>query len=129
MLTKAIGGGLNLTTNRTYWPTTGGPLAFQPGWFQGHAKALLWVNIGLDNGGPDKGPMNYSTPLVREWQMLGPSNGPFPGTLCFENVPVPSNLGIKAGDNATIQVVEIAAHGASLFGVGPIPPTYPKYVA
>ena len=124
----STGGGLSLTRNRTYWPTTGGALAFQPGWFSGHATAYLYVNIGLDTDGPDGGPMNFTNSLEKPWQLLGPSNGPYPGTLCLPDVKVPSNLGIKAGDNATIQIVELATHGASLFAVSsnslpPAPPT------
>ena len=111
------GGGLSLSRNRTYWPTTGGSLAFQPGWFSGHATAFLHVNIGLDTDGPDDGPMNFTSSLVEPWQLLGPSNGPYPGTLCLPAVKVPEKLGIKAGDNATIQIVELATHGASLFAV------------
>ena len=78
-----VGGGLSLSNNRTYWPTTGGTLAFQPGWFSGHATAFLYVNIGLDTDGPDGGPLNWDTALAAPWQLLGPSNAPFPGTMCL----------------------------------------------
>lgn len=111
------GGGLPLSNNRTFWPTTGGALAFQPGWFSGHATAFLYVNIGLDSDGPDGGPLNWDNQLEDAWQLLGPSNGPYPGTLCLPDVKVPSDLGVKAGDNASIQIVELATHGASLFAV------------
>ncbi|KEZ44366.1 Uncharacterized protein SAPIO_CDS3347 [Scedosporium apiospermum] len=113
-------GGLGLSRNRTYWPTTGGTVAFQPGWFSGHATALLYINIGIDTDGPDGGPLNYTTPLVKPWQLLGPSNGPYPGTLCIEDIAVPEALGVKPGDNATIQIVELANHGASLFACSDI---------
>lgn len=63
--------------------------------------------------------MNYTT-IVDAWQLLGPSNGPYPGTLCIPEIEVPGNLGVKAGDEATIQVVELATHGASLFAVCPL---------
>lgn len=112
-------GGLSLSKNRTYWPTTGGTVAFQPGWFSGHATALLYINLGLDKDGPDGGPMNYTT-IVDTWQLLGPSNGPYPGTLCIPEIEVPGDLGVKAGDEATIQVVELATHGASLFACSDI---------
>ncbi|KAI1841444.1 hypothetical protein JX265_001488 [Neoarthrinium moseri] len=108
-------GGMPLTTNRTYWPTTGGAVAFQPGWFQGHSTAFLYVNLGIGSDGPDGGPLNMSLPMVPPFQLLGPSNNPFPGTVCLPQVPLPTNLTVKAGDNATIQVVEIAQHGAALF--------------
>ncbi|KAI5918465.1 hypothetical protein F4810DRAFT_573338 [Camillea tinctor] len=108
-------GGTTLTTNRTYWPTTGGAIAFQPGWFQGHNTAFLYVNLGVGTDGPDGGPGNMSNPMVSPFQLLGPSNGPYPGTVCLPQVPVPANMHFNAGDNATIQVVEIAQHGAALF--------------
>ncbi|KAI1486765.1 hypothetical protein F5X96DRAFT_215172 [Biscogniauxia mediterranea] len=108
-------GGTTLTTNRTYWPTTGGAIAFQPGWFQGHNTAFLYVNLGVGTDGPDGGPGNMSNPMVSPFQLLGPSNGPFPGTVCLPQVPVPANMTFSPGDNATIQVVEIAQHGAALF--------------
>lgn len=120
------GGGLSLSKNRTYWPTTGGTVAFQPGWFSGHATALLYINLGLDTDGPDGGPTNYTT-IVDTWQLLGPSNGPYPGTLCIPDIEVPENLGVKAGDEATIQVVELATHGASLFAVSALA-SYPSFL-
>lgn len=108
-------GGIGTTTNRTYWPTTGGAIAFQPGWFQGHQTAFLYVNLGFGTDGPDNGPMNMSNPMVAPFQLLGPSKNPYPGTICLPQVPLPSGAVVKAGDLATIQVVELAAHGASLF--------------
>ncbi|KAI1073547.1 hypothetical protein F5B20DRAFT_574717 [Whalleya microplaca] len=108
-------GGMNLTTNRTYWPTTGGAVAFQPGWFQGHQTAFLYVNLGFGTDGPDGGPLNLSFPMISPFQLIGASKGPYPGTMCLPQVPLPTNLSFNAGDNATIQVVEIAQHGAALF--------------
>lgn len=117
LLTATVGGGIGTTKNKTYWPTTGGAVAFQPGWFQGHAKALLHVNLGLGTDGPDNGPPNMSLPMVPQFQMLGPSNSPYPGTVCLPQVPLPEGVEVKAGDEATIQVVELAQHGASLYSV------------
>lgn len=108
-------GGMNLTTNRTYWPTTGGAISFQPGWFQGHATAFLYVNLGIGTDGPEGGPGNMSLPMVSPFQILGPSKNPYPGTVCLPQVPLPANLTVNPGDNATIQVVELAQHGAALF--------------
>jgi hypothetical protein len=107
-------GGHPVTTNRTYWPTTGGAIAFQPGWFQGHQTAFLYVNMGFGTE-LDGGPMNMSFPMVPPFQLLGPSKNPYPGTMCLPQVPLPANTTVRAGDLATIQVVELAAHGASLF--------------
>lgn len=108
-------GGYPVTTNRTYWPTTGGAIAFQPGWFQGHATALMYINLGFGTDGPGGGPQNMSNTMVSPFQILGPSKNPYPGTVCLPEVPLPANTTVKAGDNATIQVVETAVHGASLF--------------
>ncbi|KAM7219346.1 hypothetical protein V8F06_005245 [Rhypophila decipiens] len=108
-------GGLKTTTNRTYWPTTGGAIAFQPGWFQGHATAFIYVNLGFGTDGPDKGPKNMSFPMAPPFQLLGPSKNPYPGTFCLPQVPLPANTTVKAGDNATIQLVELAIHGAALY--------------
>lgn len=103
------------TTNRTYWPTTGGTVAFQPGWFQGHATAFIYVNLGFGTDGPDGGPPNMSNPMNPPFQILGPSKNPYPGTVCLPQVPLPVGTTVNPGDNATIQIVELAVHGASLF--------------
>jgi len=105
------------TTNRTYWPTTGGAIAYQPGWFQGHATAFMYINMGFGNDGPDGGPPNMSFPMVPVFQIVGPSKNPYPGSVCLPQVPLPANVTVNAGDNATIQVVETAIHGAALFSV------------
>ena len=108
---------MSTTTNRTFWPTTGGAVAFQPGWFQGHATAYLYVNLGFGTDGPDGGPQNMSNPMVPPFQLIGPSKNPYPGTVCLPQVPLPQGATVKAGDNATIQVVELAVHGAALYSV------------
>jgi hypothetical protein len=108
---------MHTTTNRTYWPTLGGAVAFQPGWFQGHNTAFLYINLGFGTDGPDGGPPNMSFPMVAPFQILGPSKNPYPGTVCLPQVPLPANTVVNPGDNATIQVVELAQHGASLFSV------------
>jgi len=108
-------GGIGTTTNRTYWPTTGGAVAFQPGWFRGHETAFVHINLGFGTDGPDDGPVDMSNPMLPAVQILGPTNGPYPGTVCFPQVPLPKNANVKAGDKATIQVVELAVHGAALY--------------
>ncbi|EFX05173.1 hypothetical protein CMQ_1809 [Grosmannia clavigera kw1407] len=108
-------GGMKLTTNRTFWPIGGGAVSFQPGWFQGHATAQLFINMGFGTDGPDGGPGNMSNVMVSQFGITGPSKNPYPGTICLPQVPLPANANAKVGDNATIQVVELAVHGASLF--------------
>jgi hypothetical protein len=106
------GGGMPTTTNRTKWPVTGGAVAVQPGWFQGHASAYFYINLGL--GTEIK---NASFPMVPVFQIAGPTRDPYPGTFCLPQVPLPANLTVKIGDNATIQIIETAVHGAALFNV------------
>ena len=100
------------STNRTKWPVNGGALAFQPGWFPGHATALIYVNLGFGETPP-----NMSHPVVSPFQITGPTNNPYPGTVCLPQVPLPANISVSPGDYATIQVVETAKHGAALYNV------------
>lgn len=77
----------------------------------------MYVNLGFGTDGPWGGPPNMSNPMVPPFQILGPSRNPYPGTICLPQVPLPANATVKAGDNATIQVVELAVHGAALYSV------------
>ncbi|KAH8883477.1 hypothetical protein GQ53DRAFT_752957 [Thozetella sp. PMI_491] len=103
-------GGLSVATNRTYWPTKGGAVAVQPGWFTGHKSALMYINLGLGAQ-----PQNYSWQMVPMFEVQGPTDDPYPGTFCLPQVPLPAGQTPKDGDLATIQVVEAAKHGAALF--------------
>jgi hypothetical protein len=101
-----------LSTNRTKWPITGGAVSFQPGWFSGHQTAFIYINIG-----PGTEPQNMSFPMVPVFQITGPTNNAYPGTFCLPQVPLPPTLKFNIGDNATIQIVEAAVHGAALYNV------------
>jgi len=102
-----------LTTNRTKWPTTGGALSFQPGWQTGHKTALIYINMGLGTV-----PRNYSMIMLPVFQIILPSNEQDQGaSVCLPQVPLPVGLSVRAGDNATIQLVESAQHGAGLYNV------------
>lgn len=106
------------TTNRTFWPMGGGSLAYQPGWFQGHSTALMYVNLGYGTEPP-----NMSNPMVPPFQIIGPSKTPYAGSVCLTQIPLPAGAAVQAGDNATIQLVETALHGAALYSVrGPCLP-------
>ncbi|PMD14306.1 hypothetical protein NA56DRAFT_610696 [Hyaloscypha hepaticicola] len=123
-------GGMRTTTNRTNWPINGGAIALQPGWFQGHATAFFYMNMGFGTNGPDNGPPNMSFPMVPVFQIVGPSKNPYPGTICLPQVPLPSGIPTpNVGDNATIQVVETAIHGAALYSCVDITFTEPENVA
>ena len=101
-----------ITTNRTKWPVHGGAVAVQPGWFQGHSSAFFYVNLGEGTL-----PINMSLPMVPVFQITGPTNQAYPGGFCLPQVPLPNNFQANIGDNATIQVVEAAQHGAALYSV------------
>ncbi|GIJ85802.1 hypothetical protein Asppvi_004666 [Aspergillus pseudoviridinutans] len=103
-------GGMPTSTNRTKWPVKGGAVAIQPGWFQGHQTALIYINLGLGTIPP-----NMSHPMVAPFQITGPTNNPYPGTICLPQVPLPANISVSPGDHATIQVIETAKHGAALY--------------
>lgn len=96
--------------NRTKWPVRGGGVAFQPGWFTGHGTAFIFINLGLGTI-----PQNMSLSMLNGVQLIGPSKDPYPGSFCFPQVPLPANTTVNVGDNATIQVVELAVHGAALY--------------
>ncbi|KAJ8064797.1 hypothetical protein OCU04_007107 [Sclerotinia nivalis] len=122
-------GGMPTTTNRTLWPILGGAIAVQPGWFQGHATAFFYMNLGFGTDGPDNGPQNMSFPMIPVMQIIGPSKNPYPGTFCLPQVPLPANTTVNVGDNATIQVVETAIHGAALYSCVDITFANPEDVA
>jgi hypothetical protein len=109
------GGGMPTSTNRTKWPIRGGAVAFQPGWFQGHVSAQIFINIGFGTT-----PANMSHAMLNGVELVGPSNEPYPGTWCFPQVPLPANTTVNPGDNATIQIIELARHGAALYNCADI---------
>ncbi|MCJ1376760.1 hypothetical protein MMC20_008005 [Loxospora ochrophaea] len=116
-------GGMPSTTNRSLWPVSGGAIALQPGWFQGHATALFYINLGEGTI-----PINMSLPMVSVFEITGPSKEPYPGGFCLPQVPLPANFTANIGDNATIQVVETAVHGAALYSCVDITFADPKDV-
>jgi hypothetical protein len=90
----------------------GGAVAVQPGWNAGHPTALFYINLGYGTNPP-----NYSNPMQTVFSITGPGKGEYNGTFCLPQVPLPVNATVKVGDNATIQVIETATHGASLYNV------------
>ncbi|KAI9762494.1 MAG: hypothetical protein M1835_008026 [Candelina submexicana] len=116
-------GGIPLGTNRTKWPVNGGAIAIQPGWFTGHATAFFYINMGFGTLPP-----NMSFPMVPAFQITGPTKEPYPGTFCLPQVPLPANASVKVGDNATIQVIETAVHGAALYNCADITFANPEEV-
>ncbi|PLB45891.1 hypothetical protein P170DRAFT_478824 [Aspergillus steynii IBT 23096] len=117
-------GGMPTSTNRTKWPVGGGAVSLQPGWFQGHATAFIYMNLGLGENPP-----NMSHPMISPFQISGPTNDPYPGTICLPQVPLPANISVSPGDKATIQVIELAKHGAALYNCVDIEFAEPEDVA
>lgn len=101
-----------MTTNRSLWPVTGGAVGLQPGWFSGHSSAFFYINLG-----EGENPLNYSLPMVPVFQIKGPSNSLYNGSICLTQVPLPKDFNAVIGNNATIQVIETAQHGAALYNV------------
>ncbi|KAF2725259.1 hypothetical protein K431DRAFT_343233 [Polychaeton citri CBS 116435] len=108
-------GGLPQGTNRTKWPVSGGAVAFQPGWFQGHSQGQLYVNFGIQEQGM-QAPPNMSHNVIKNVGFYGPTNEAWPGQpMCFPQVPMPTGYDFKVGDLVTLQVVLAAQHGAALY--------------
>lgn len=103
---------MEVSQNRTKWPVKGGAVGVQPGWFSGHSSAFMYINLGDDNV-----PRNYNMIMQPVFQIVGPSNTIYPGSICLPQVPLPANYTAKVGNNATIQVIELAQHGAALYNV------------
>ncbi|KZL70194.1 hypothetical protein CI238_12489, partial [Colletotrichum incanum] len=114
-------GGLGVTQNRTHWPINGGAIAVQPGWNAGHKTALMYINLGFGEE-----PKNYTTVMVPRFLLTGPTNEEYEGTFCLPKVPIPKGVTLKEGDMASIQVVQAAQHGATLFSVRAKDILYPE---
>lgn len=106
------GGGMPISQNRTKWPVSGGAVGIQPGWFPGHSSAFFYINLGEGTV-----PLNYSFPMQPVFQITGPNNLLYNGSFCLPQVPLPVNFTAVVGQNATIQVIETAQHGAALYNV------------
>ncbi len=100
------------SNNRTLWPVGGGAVGFQPGWFPGHSSALIYINLGDGTT-----PGNFSLPMQTVFAITGPNNDEYPGSVCMPQVPLPVNYTAVIGQNATIQIIETAQHGAALYNV------------
>ncbi|KAF2714478.1 hypothetical protein K504DRAFT_368318 [Pleomassaria siparia CBS 279.74] len=116
-------GGMPTSQNRTKWPVGGGAVSLQPGWFPGHSLAMFYINMGLGNE-----PLNYSHTMVPVFQITGPSNVQYNGSFCLPQVPLPAGYTPQVGDNATIQVIEAAQHGAALYNCADITFALPEDV-
>jgi len=110
-----------VTTNRTKWPVNGGAVSVIPGWNAGHPTSFFYINMGFGSDPP-----NMTNVMHSVFQSTGPSKNPFPGSFCLPFVPLPANASVSVGDNATIQVIQVALHGASLYNCADITFVEPK---
>lgn len=84
------GGFDTVTTNRSTFPLSGGPIQLD----MGHTEAKVQVLLALGNGDG-----SYSIEVVPTFQETGPEN------FCLGSVTFPSSLNLTEGQNATLQVV------------------------
>ncbi|KAI9147245.1 NLP effector protein 2 [Paramyrothecium foliicola] len=106
MQNSAPCGGIPETQNRTAWPLNrAGVVALQPGWFAQNRYTQFSIRLGLD-GSESEFPY-----LMRWFRAIGPSDNPFPGTICLPDIFLPQNVRPANGDTATIQIIQL--HEAS----------------
>lgn len=55
--------------------------------------------------------------VVPAFSIDGPANVQYDGSFCLPQVPLPANVSLQVGDNITIQVIELAQHGAAIYNV------------
>ncbi|KAL8638492.1 MAG: hypothetical protein Q9228_004357 [Teloschistes exilis] len=105
--TFPCGGQNTISSNRTTWPLAGGPIQLT----MEHDHAAVQVLIALGNDVTN----NFNAILVPTTQEEGI------GKFCLSDVKVPESLGIKEGDNATIQVVTNGDPNGGLYNVRLLP--------
>ena len=103
MGTFPCGGGTTVSEERTPFPLAGGPIQLS----MGHDESAVQVLIGLGN---DPGEA-FNTVLMKTIQERGP------GDFCLGNIMIPADLGVREGDNATVQVVTNGDPTGGLYNV------------
>ena len=109
--TFPCGGQDAVTTNRTLWPLTGGPIQL----YLQHTQSNIQVLIALGTNPGDA----FNTVLVPTTQENGPQN------FCFGGVVVPAMVGgvkVVEGMNATVQVVTNGDPEGGLYNVSFLAP-------
>jgi hypothetical protein len=82
---------------------------------------MFYINIGINEPG-HQAPRNMSHPVAPPFQLVGPDNLEYPGQFCLPQIGMPKDLSLEVGTNITIQVIELAQHGAALYNVSPEKP-------
>ncbi|KAF1966201.1 hypothetical protein BU23DRAFT_487231 [Bimuria novae-zelandiae CBS 107.79] len=101
------GGFDSVSSNRTEFPLSGGPIQLD----MHHTQARVAVYLALGN---DPTADDFTITLVPTLSEEGPSN------FCLGSVNIPSNLNISAGTNGTIQVVTNGDPSGGLYQCGDV---------
>jgi hypothetical protein len=107
-------GGMPQTTNRSAWPTNGGAISLVPL----HDFAFTTINIAIGEHIQETTDVNrYNHVMKPIFNQTGGN-----GTFCLPKLNIPPSLKplVKAGVNATIQVVQLVASGAALYNCADI---------
>lgn len=97
--------------NRSFWPTNGGAISIVPL----HDFAFTTVNIAIGNTIQETFDVNRFNHIMKPTFNQTGGNG----TFCLQKVSIPPSLKplVKAGVNATIQIVQLVGSGAALYNV------------
>ncbi|EWC43672.1 hypothetical protein DRE_01559 [Drechslerella stenobrocha 248] len=107
-------GGVAFDGNRSFWPTAGGAISFVPL----HDFAFTTINIAIGNNIQESTDLNrFNHIMVPTFNQTGGN-----GTFCLPTVKIPRSLKplVKAGVNATIQIVQLVASGSALYNCADI---------
>ena len=101
--TFPCGGQDQISSNRSMFPLTGGPIQLT----MEHDRSNVQVLLALGNDATNA----FNTVLVPTLQEEGI------GKFCLSDVRIPESLGVREGDNATIQVVTNGDPNGGLYNV------------
>jgi hypothetical protein len=107
-------GGLAASGNRSFWPTAGGAISLVPL----HDFAFTTINIAIGDHIQETTDVNrYNHVMKATFNQTGGN-----GTFCLPLVKIPQSMKplVKAGVNATIQIVQLVASGAALYNCADI---------
>jgi len=100
--------------NRSAWPTTGGAIAIVPL----HPSAITTINLAIGTTIQETTDVNrYNHVMKATFNQTGGN-----GTFCVPKLKIPASLLplVKAGVNATIQIVQLVASGSALYNCADI---------
>jgi len=107
-------GGMQTTGNRSFWPTAGGAISLAPL----HDFSFTTINIAIGEVIQETTDVNrFNHIMVPTFNQTGGN-----GTFCLPSIKIPKSLKplVKAGVNATIQIVQLVASGSALYNCADI---------